>query len=147
MLRTRTNPSVQTTAVRADRPRAAARAVGLGAPLERRARSLSLRHAARRLRRVACWLRPLFPRQRFSCGPAEGNFVGTTIIEDQNDRARRCLWANPSPGGLLTLTFANVPMSEQLSGYIGFPYFRFRDHGWPKVSRFVCDRSRTARHA
>jgi len=85
--------------------------------------------------------RPAVPRQRFSCGPAEGNFVGTTVIEDQNDRARRCLWANPSPGGLLTLTFANVPVGEQLSGYIGFPYFRFRDHGWPKVAvSFAIDR-------
>ncbi|HYQ03873.1 MAG TPA: hypothetical protein VER96_34600 [Polyangiaceae bacterium] len=78
--------------------------------------------------------RPAFPRQRFACGPAEGNFVGTTIIEDQQDRARRCLWANPAPGELLVLSFENVPIGEQLYGYIGFPYFRFRDHGWPKVS-------------
>jgi len=91
---------------------------------------------------------PAVPRQRFSCGPAEGNFVGTTIIEDQNDRARRCLWANPSPGGLLTLTFANVPMSEQLSGYIGFPHFRFRDHGWPKVAvSFAIDRVPLGTHS
>jgi len=78
--------------------------------------------------------RPALPRQRFVCGPAEGNFVGLTIIEDQNDRARRCLWANPAPGGVLTLSFTQVPMGTELSGYIGFPYFRFRDHGWPAVS-------------
>lgn len=78
--------------------------------------------------------RPAFPRQRFACGPAEGNFVGLTIIEDQHDRARRCLWANPSTGGLLVLTFENVPMGDELYGYIGFPYFRFRDQGWPKVT-------------
>ncbi|HET7542159.1 MAG TPA: hypothetical protein VFK05_19965 [Polyangiaceae bacterium] len=78
--------------------------------------------------------RPAFPRQRFSCGPGEGNFVGTTIIEDQHDRARRCLWANPAPGGLLTLNFAHVPLADWLDGYIGFPYFRFRDPGWPKVT-------------
>jgi len=77
---------------------------------------------------------PAFPRQRLSCGPSEADFVGTTIIEDQNYRARRCLWANPSPGGLLTLNFANVPLGNQLYGYIGFPFFRFRDHGWPPVS-------------
>jgi len=78
--------------------------------------------------------RPAFPRQRFACGPAEGNFVGTTIIEDQHDRARRCLWANPAPQALLVLQFEHVPLGSQLYGYIGFPYFRFRDHGWPKVS-------------
>jgi len=78
--------------------------------------------------------RPAFPRQRFSCGPAEADFVGTTIIDDQNYRARSCLWANPAPGGLLTLKFSNVPMGDELYGYIGFSFFRFRDHGWPKVS-------------
>jgi hypothetical protein len=78
--------------------------------------------------------RPAFPRLRFSCGPSEGDFVGTTIIEDQHDRARRCLWANPAPGGLLTLNFASVPLGDWLDGYVGFPFFRFRDQGWPKVT-------------
>lgn len=81
--------------------------------------------------------RPAFPRQRFSCGSAEGNFVGTTIIDDQGYRPRRCLWANPAPGGRLTLTFAHVPMGEQLYGYVGFSFFRFRDPGWPKVTLSV----------
>lgn len=78
--------------------------------------------------------RPAFPRQRFACGLAEGNFVGTTIIEDQHDRARRCLWANPAAGETLILAFDNVPLGDKLYGYIGFPHFRFRDHGWPKVA-------------
>lgn len=78
--------------------------------------------------------RPAFPRQRFACSAAEGNFVGTTIIEDQRDRARRCLWANPALGETLLLEFERVPVGDQLYGYIGFPYFRFRDHGWPKVT-------------
>lgn len=77
---------------------------------------------------------PAFPRQRFSCGPVEADFVGTTIIDDQNYRARRCLWANPAPGGLLSLSFADVPLGEQLYGYVGFSFFRFRDHGWPAVT-------------
>ncbi len=77
--------------------------------------------------------RPAFPRQRFSCGPAEADFVGTTIIDDQNYRARRCLWANPSPAGVLALNFANVPLGDVLYGYVGFSFFRFRDHGWPPV--------------
>ncbi len=89
---------------------------------------------ARRQSASGLLARPAFPRQRFSCGPAEGNFVGTTIIDDQDYRARRCLWANPSPGGLLSLNFANVPIGDQLYGYIGLSFFRFRDHGWPPVS-------------
>ncbi|HKO48403.1 MAG TPA: hypothetical protein VJV79_11795 [Polyangiaceae bacterium] len=92
--------------------------------------------------------RPAFPRQRFSCGPADGNFVGSTIIEDQDYRARRCLWANPSAGGLLTLDFANVPIGDFLSGYIGFPHFRFRDQGWPKVTlSFAIDGAKLGTHA
>ena len=78
--------------------------------------------------------RPAFPRQRFSCGPAEGNFAGITIIDDEHDRARRCLWANPAAGSTLLLSFENVPIGSQLRGYVGFPHFRFRDHGWPAVT-------------
>lgn len=92
--------------------------------------------------------RPALPRQRFACGPAEGNFVGTTIIEDQQYRARRCLWANPSPGGLLTLTFPQVPIGEELYGYVGFPYFRFRDRGWSKVDiTFTVDETTLGSHS
>lgn len=91
--------------------------------------------------------RPAFPRQRFACGPAEGNFAGMTIIEDQHDRARRCLWANPAAGDTLLLDFAQVPLGEQLYGYIGFPYFRFRDQGWPKVTvSFTVDGVRLGSH-
>ena len=92
--------------------------------------------------------RPAFPRQRFACGPSEADCVGSTIIDDQNYRARRCLWANPSPGGVLTLNFANVPMADQLYGYIGFSFFRFRDHGWPPISvSFSVDDTRLGTHS
>jgi hypothetical protein len=88
------------------------------------------------------------PRQRFSCGPSEADFVGTTIIEDQNYRPRRCLWANPAPGGLLTLNFGNVPLGAELYGYIGFSFFRFRDHGWPPVTvSFAIDGAPLGKHA
>ncbi|HEY0469815.1 MAG TPA: hypothetical protein VGC79_36765 [Polyangiaceae bacterium] len=91
---------------------------------------------------------PAFPRQRFACGPSEADFVGSTIIDDQDYRARRCLWANPSPGGVLTLNFAQVPLGEQLYGYIGFSFFRFRDHGWPPVTiSFAIDGVELGSHA
>jgi len=92
--------------------------------------------------------RPAFPRQRFSCGPSEADFVGRTIIDDQNYRSRRCLWANPASGGLLTLNFADVPLGDQLYGYIGFSFFRFRDQGWPKVMvSFAVDGVQLGSHA
>lgn len=91
--------------------------------------------------------RSAFPRQRFACGPIEGNFVGTTIIEDQHDRARRCLWANPAPGEALVLTFENVPLGQQLYGYVGFSHFRYRDPGWPKVAiSFAIDDTKVGTH-
>ncbi|HEY3253175.1 MAG TPA: hypothetical protein VGJ91_04470 [Polyangiaceae bacterium] len=92
--------------------------------------------------------RPASPRQRFSCGPTEPDFVGSTIIDDQNYRARRCLWANPAPGGQLTLNFASVPLKDQLYGYIGFSFFRFRDPGWPAVTvSFAIDGVQLGTHA
>ena len=92
--------------------------------------------------------RPAFPRQRFSCGAAEADFVGSTIIDDQNYRARRCLWANPSPGGVLALSFSDVPLNDELYGYIGFSFFRFRDHGWPPISvSFSVDGTRLGEHS
>jgi hypothetical protein len=92
--------------------------------------------------------RPAFPRQRFSCGPAEGNFAGTTIIEDQHDRARRCLWANPAPGATLVLTFEKVPIGDLLYGYVGFPFFRYRDQGWAPVAvSFAVDGVQVGTHS
>src|SRR4051812_3400233 len=41
-----------------------------------------------------------FPRERYVCGGAEEHFVGVTILDDQQYRPRRCLWAEPLPGGL-----------------------------------------------
>jgi hypothetical protein len=77
---------------------------------------------------------PAFPSERFLCGSSEAAFVGITIIDDQNYRPRRCLWANPGPGGQLTLRFSGVPLKSVVHGYVGLPYFMFRDHGWPAVS-------------
>lgn len=80
---------------------------------------------------------PTFPRERFVCGGAPGDFVGLTVIDDQRYRARRCLWANPAPGGTLTLSFADVPLNREIRGYVGLPYFTYRDEGWPDVTLTV----------
>ena len=71
-----------------------------------------------------------FPRERYSCG-GEEFFVGITILDDQEYRPRRCLWARPRAEDTLRLSFTNVPMGRKIHGYAGLSYFLFRDgaHG------------------
>jgi len=80
---------------------------------------------------------PAFPHERFTCGRAESDFVGITIIDDQNYAPRRCIWANPAVGDSLTLSFANVRLANTIQGYAGLPYFLFRDEGWPSIGLSV----------
>jgi hypothetical protein len=68
-----------------------------------------------------------FPRERYSCAGGGPFFVGVTIIDDQDYRPRRCIWAHPSLEGELTLHFPGVPMGKQLRGYAGLSYFLARD--------------------
>jgi hypothetical protein len=72
-----------------------------------------------------------FPRERYNCGGGESFFVGVTILDDQEYRPRRCLWAEPRGDGVLRLTFARVPIGRKIYGYAGLSYFLFRDgnHG------------------
>jgi hypothetical protein len=75
---------------------------------------------------------PTFPRRRFSCSGGEWQFVGLTVIEDQNYRPRQCIWAHPSARGTLELHFADVPMGASIAGYAGLPYlFERESHGSP----------------
>ena len=72
-----------------------------------------------------------FPRERYLCGGGEEFFVGVTILDDQQYRPRRCLWAEPRPGETLHLLYKSVPIGKILYGYAGLSYFLFRDgkHG------------------
>ncbi|HEX3773895.1 MAG TPA: hypothetical protein VHV51_05485 [Polyangiaceae bacterium] len=71
-----------------------------------------------------------FPRERFNCG-GEEFFVGVTILDDQNYRPRRCIWAHPRGTSVLRLNFSEVTIGRQIHGYAGLSYFLFRDglHG------------------
>jgi hypothetical protein len=71
-----------------------------------------------------------FPRERYNCG-GEEFFVGVTILDDQEYRPRRCLWAHPRGTGSLRLDFKNVPIGRKIHGFAGLSYFLFRDgnHG------------------
>jgi hypothetical protein len=68
-----------------------------------------------------------FPRERFVCPGGDAFFVGITVIDDQDYRPRRCLWARPPEEGFLRLRFANVPLGRALRGFAGLSYFLFRD--------------------
>jgi hypothetical protein len=75
---------------------------------------------------------PTFPRKRFQCPGGEWSFVGITVIEDQNYRPRRCMWAHPSNRGTLELHFEAVPIGASIVGYGALPYFFEREwHGAP----------------
>ncbi|MEO8983838.1 MAG: hypothetical protein ABI548_30010 [Polyangiaceae bacterium] len=71
-----------------------------------------------------------FPRERYLCG-GEEFFVGITILDDQEYRPRRCLWAEPRSGESVRLSFSNVLMGRKIFGFGGLSYFIFRDgaHG------------------
>jgi len=75
-----------------------------------------------------------FPRERFACRGGEEYFVGVTILDDQEYRPRRCLWAHPPSSGVLSLHFSNVPIARKIYGYAGLSYFLFRDGGRPPVT-------------
>lgn len=68
-----------------------------------------------------------FPRERFVCPGGAAAFVGITVIDDQNYRGRRCLWARPPEAGFLRLRFSNVPLGRTVRGFAGLSYFLFRD--------------------
>jgi hypothetical protein len=71
---------------------------------------------------------PTYPASRFRCTGGESFFVGVTLLDDQNYRPRRCIFAHPPRhGGPLRLRFPNVPKGTVLTGSAGFPYLLFRD--------------------
>jgi hypothetical protein len=68
-----------------------------------------------------------FPRERYACSGGPAYFVGVTIIDDQDYRPRRCIFAHPTVGGSLRLTFADVPLGKVIRGHAGLSYFLARD--------------------
>src|SRR5690606_28732604 len=68
-----------------------------------------------------------YPRQRFRCAGSGPFFVGVTVIDDENYRPRRCIWAEPPVAGERVITYQNVPLGKTLRLYGGFSYFLMRD--------------------
>ncbi len=70
---------------------------------------------------------PAFPRRRFGCGGAAVDFVGVTVIDDENYRPRRCIWAHPPAEGERLIRFEDVPLARVIRGYAGLPWLIMRD--------------------
>lgn len=68
-----------------------------------------------------------FPAERYVCGQLVEQFVGVTIIDDQDFRPRRCIWAEPPPHGSLWISFGNVEFGKLVSGHMGSSYFLMRE--------------------
>lgn len=67
-----------------------------------------------------------FPAERYVCGERVEEFVGVTIIDDENFRPRRCVWAEPPAHGSLWINFPNVQFGKLLAGHMGSSYFLMR---------------------
>lgn len=80
-----------------------------------------------RVRNGALHGHPTFPKRRFECSKEPWNFVGVTVIEDENYRPRRCIWAHPARGRQTVVRFDDVPLGSKIVGYAGLPYFLERE--------------------
>jgi hypothetical protein len=53
--------------------------------------------------------------------------VGSTVIDDPEYRARRCIWAQPGPRGPVVIRFRDVPVGSKIRGHAGMPWLILRD--------------------
>jgi hypothetical protein len=68
-----------------------------------------------------------YPRERFRCSGGEAYFVGVTVMDDQNYRPRRCIYAHPLVNSTLHLRFPGVPVGRKIKGYAGESFLIARD--------------------
>ncbi|HVZ35958.1 MAG TPA: hypothetical protein VG963_26205, partial [Polyangiaceae bacterium] len=80
---------------------------------------------------------PTYPSQRFQCPGSEEQFVGLTVVEDEQYRPRRCLWAHPAPDGELVVRFDAVPLASRIRGHGGSPYYINREQHGSRVELSV----------
>ncbi len=56
--------------------------------------------------------------KKWACAPSSWEYVGQTIL-DVDDNPRRCLWAHPVTGGIVTIEYSNVTLSRRIVGNHG----------------------------
>lgn len=67
---------------------------------------------------------PAAPAVRFACA---STFAGATVIDGEEYRARRCIWASPAGSDPLVLRYRDVPLGTKLVGFTGVPWVLGRD--------------------
>jgi len=77
---------------------------------------------------------PTSPHARFSCPGGGIHWVGITIIDDEQYRPRRCIWAPSSTLGEVVLRLRRVPFKSRLVGHAGAPWLMVRDGAGPAIS-------------
>ena len=80
------------------------------------------------------WQGPLWPSERFFCGPQSWLWVGDTIIEDLDFQPRRCIWQHPRADGPVVSIFRDVPLGQRLVFYGGLYYAHEREQTRPEVT-------------
>jgi hypothetical protein len=76
---------------------------------------------------------PVYPSARFACsGEPNHVFVGVTIVEDEKQHPRRCVWSHP-PGADAELVthFRAVPLGTMIHGHAGAGWLIERDRAVP----------------
>lgn len=61
---------------------------------------------------------PTLPAKRFACARRPYISVATTVHEDENYRARRCIWSHPPDAGALVVRFRDVPLGTVIRGHL-----------------------------
>jgi hypothetical protein len=76
---------------------------------------------------------PIYPAARFVCpGEPSHVFVGTTFIDDEQNRPRRCVWAHPPAGeSEIVARFHAVPLGNVIHGHAGMGWLTERDENVP----------------
>ena len=81
---------------------------------------------------------PAFPAARHLCSGSEAHFVGVTVVEDNEWRGRRCIWAEPTDGAELAIRYRDVPLGTTLRGYGTLPWWIERElRGAPVEMRIL----------
>ncbi|HEY6728376.1 MAG TPA: hypothetical protein VI197_30405 [Polyangiaceae bacterium] len=85
-----------------------------------------------------------FPSARYVCGSGLEEFVGVTLIDDEQFEPRRCVWIHAPRAGAQWLTLEDVALGHRIEGYAGSSYFLMRDETHAPVSLEVFVDGRSA---
>lgn len=91
---------------------------------------------------------PLMPAEHFFCGPESWLWVGETVTEDLDLRARHCVWQHPAGSEPITTTYRDVELPGRVVLHGGIYYLHERDevHG-PVNVRVLVDGNEVGRMA